>query len=411
MRILVFEPMKNGHHTNYLAALAARAAAGPAGLPGEVVLAVTRSHRAAPGWAERLRSQEHAVTVQELDRELPHEPALALRRLGGYGGAMRAYAGAFLDAVARADPERIVITSADFLTLAAVLAAPRAVARALEGRHATAILHQGYAPPFPSRAAALKGRVYAAIRARAPWQRRMHVNPLIGGAEPGTELCPDPVAPLPRVPRAEACARLGLDPSDRHVAFVGRMTGKVALPELVRALLAADLGPGVKLLLAGEIRDAAHRSFLAESPEARALGPRLVRIDRRLSETELAEAYAAADILAPLYRQSQALSANLLKAVSAGKPALVADAGYGGWLAARFPVGRAVPLSDAAAAGAALRELLAGGHDPEAPALARLMAFHAPKNFAACLLGPRPDTPPPTRWPEAEPAPIVAPTR
>jgi glycosyltransferase involved in cell wall biosynthesis len=115
---------------------------------------------------------------------------------------------------------------------------------------------------------------------------------------------------------------------------------------------------------------------------------RLLLLDRRLSDEELGLGYAACDALALLQQRRLNLSANLLKALSHARPVLVDDVGYGALMVRRFRVGVTCDVGDPDSIAQGLARLLRHGDlDIHYGALARLLRFHRPHNFARTLLG------------------------
>jgi glycosyltransferase involved in cell wall biosynthesis len=381
--LLLIEQFEGGHHSNYVQALwpALQTLRG-AGVLASATLAVTERH--ARALAPGLDRSDPSLRLLPCLRAVSPSPDAAERwRMASDAAAL----------VERLQPQALIGLSADYdLPFNALrrLMAPWAPWPA----RSAAVVHYGY-----PRHEALGWRehakrlAYRSAWAHSSWQRLLLVNPLVEEdlrshdsalAERAT-LLPDPVPDAVRHERHSARRRLGLPTDGRLIGFVGMMDRRKAIPQLCAAFEHAAL-PETRLLLAGSLDggfraqvEARHRTLLDDS--------RIVLLDRRLSDEELGLGHAACDALALLQHRRLNLSANLLKALSHGRPVLVDDVGYGAMMVRRFHVGATCNVGDVDSIAQGLSRLLRHGPlDTQYGALARLLRFHSPRNFARTLL-------------------------
>jgi glycosyltransferase involved in cell wall biosynthesis len=381
--LLLIEQFEGGHHSNYLEALwPALAALRTAGVLSTVTVAVTESHARALG--PRLdRSDPGLQLLPCLQPASPAPTAGERWRLARDAAAL----------VARLRPRALVGLSADYDVPFNALRALTMPWAPWPARSA-AVLHygvpRGEAKGWREHA---KGIAYRTAWAHSSWQRLLLVNPVIEQdlrAHDDTlarraTLLPDPVPPPVRHERHAARRRLGLPADGRLIGFVGMMDRRKAIPELCAAFERAAL-PETRLLLAGSM-DAEFRAAIEARHRTALDDGRILLLDRRLSDDDLSLGYAACDALALLQHRRLNLSANLLKAVSHGRPVLVDDVGYGAMMVRRFHVGVTCDVTDPESIEQGLARLLRHGDlDTQYGALARLLRFHGTANFARTLL-------------------------
>jgi glycosyltransferase involved in cell wall biosynthesis len=381
--LLLIEQFEGGHHSNYVRALwPALQALRAAGVLSGVTLAATERH--ARALAPQLDRSDPSLRLLPCLRAVGPDPTPA-QRLAIARDAARL--------VARLRPQALIGLSADYdLPFNALrhLCAPWAPWPA----RSAAVIHYGYprgeACGWREHA---KRLAYRSAWAHSAWQRLLLVNPVVhedlradGDAlAERTTLLPDPVPEPVRHERHAARRRLGLPADGRLIGFVGMMDRRKAIPELCAAFERAAL-PETRLLLAGAL-DAGFRTRIEASHRALLDDGRIVLLDRRLSDEELGLGYAACDALALLQHRRLNLSANLLKALSHGRPVLVDDVGYGAMMVRRFHVGATCDVGDPDSIAQGLARLLRhGALDTQYGALARLLRFHSPHNFARTLL-------------------------
>ena len=384
--IVVFEAFHGGHYSNYLEAIVAFAEV-ESGLPS-IVLVVSAENLRSREWAEQIGPKVDSVTVDASIPPLPHAIPLTLDVAGlkEYLSALRTLWTSFLSAIERHQPSRVVVPSADPLTTAAQLFMSRRQQALLASVQTIAVHHSGYTSNPVGASEHIKDRIYRRGWRRAPWSRLLMVNPMqisaLATREPALSvgLCPDPVPDLVPYGRAHAAAVLGLDPSLTWFGFIGAMRERAAIPELVDGFLNAALPRDAMLLLAGTAEE--HGDWLRTQLTHPEIARRIAHIDRHLSFEELSAAYALCDVVTPLYRKTHTLSANLMKAIKAGKPTVVSPSGFSRYMWQRFPIGVIFDGTDPGVFARALE------FTPPADStdVRRLVEFHQPNNFAATLL-------------------------
>jgi glycosyltransferase involved in cell wall biosynthesis len=200
-------------------------------------------------------------------------------------------------------------------------------------------------------------------------------------------MVPDPVPETPVLDRSHARRQLGIPEEGRIVGFVGMMDHRKAIPELLRAFRAAQIGGSDRLLLAGTL-DPAYAALIESSYRDLIRENRLIVINRRLSDAELQQGLGALDVACLPYYEFPGLSSLMLKAVAAGRPVLVHDFGWMRAVARRFDVATRcniyVQEEFAAAIAAALES--APRHRIDAATRA-LLDYHRPANFVGHAVG------------------------
>lgn len=382
--LLLIEQFEGGHHSNYVQALwPALQALRVAGALDGATLAVTASH--AKALASRLDLGDAALQLLPCLCPVGPAPTLAERwRMARDAAAL----------VGRMRPGALIGLSADY-DLPFNALRHRLGPWAVAPPRSAAVIHYGY-PRAEARGwrEHVKRIAYRSAWAHASWQRLLLVNPIVdedlrarGDAlARRATLLPDPVPEPVRHERHAARRRLGLPADGRLIGFVGMMDRRKAIPELCAAFERAAL-PHTRLLLAGAL-DGGFRAEIGQRWRALLDDGRLLLLDRHLSDEELGLGYAACDALALLQQRRLNLSANLLKALSQARPVLVDDVGYGALMVRRFHVGVTCDVNDPDSVVQGLGKLLRHGDlDTHYGALARLLRFHSPRNFARTLLG------------------------
>ncbi|MBB4659481.1 glycosyltransferase [Parvularcula dongshanensis] len=401
MKTLLFEPFQGGHYTNYVEALVDYHRRVHEARGDELVLSLTSEGAASSAFAAQVAPRLGAASVDPSIPPVPHSIALRPTPDGirTYRRALTTLWRALGAAIERHQPDHLILPSADHITLAARFVAGERSRARIAGLKSTGVLHYGFAAGAHGVAELVKDQIYRQSWRRAPWSRLFMVNPMqVGWARthmPGlsVEVCPDPVPLMAMPERDEACAVLGLDASKSYIGFVGAVRERAAFRELVHGFLDADLGPDWRLLVAGRVEWPEHKNFLKSDPRVAAARDRIVLIDRFLDADEMAAALSACSVLAPIYRQSQNLSANLLKAVRADKPVIASASGFGGYMVDEFGIGVGLPLDAPEGAPAAFRAArdLSGRYVPGVRTQS-LKRFLEPDNFAATLFDDRNET-------------------
>ena len=399
MRILIFVAFHGGHHSNYVAALLDYFSRHPVA-GRHITLAISKVHKECGDYAELIAPFEQEFDLLEIDMAEDIALSSALRSPKGLSDYLRSLTGhwrSFRDAYRTVQPDQIILPSADHLTLATAAFASGSERAALQKNDSAAIFHNGYGPGVQSLADKVKDKIYRWAQARAPWHRKYAVNPLlcaelVGEDKSRLSVCPDPVPAMTSIDRNAAANLLGADPSKKYIGFIGAMRDdRAAVQSLVDVFYAADFGDDFRLLLAGQPGPEIER-FITNNARLNAGDNSALVIPRHLTTDELLAGYALCDIIAPLYKRSHALSANLLKAVVARKPVLVNDFGYSRFMVERFKVGEKFAYEDIDDGVAALKRLVAQSDQyGVSHATEKLVPFHAPDNFCAHIIGSSPE--------------------
>jgi glycosyltransferase involved in cell wall biosynthesis len=179
---------------------------------------------------------------------------------------------------------------------------------------------------------------------------------------------------------------LNLPTEGRYVGFIGVMDTRKAIPELLTAWQAAQSDANDYLLLAGRLDPGYRQLIAAEFSELLQQG-RIILLDQHLTAEQLIAGYSALDAVAVVQYRRANLSANLLKAIAAGRPAIVDRYGYTGMVVERFQAGYACDVTNVADLTAALKMALAESPSYTlSPQAERLIQFHHPSNFAHTVL-------------------------
>jgi glycosyltransferase involved in cell wall biosynthesis len=381
MKVLVYQQFHPGHHYAYLHHLLPRLAA----VADEVVVALTPEGRASREFATFLAPFDGLV---RFDATLPsgHERVIKNQRFRVYLDVRHA--------VARIAPDHILIPSGDPHTTVMGLFRFAGVGGMPGRRPAEIGIHFGRGVAATARKDAIKERVDAAKVALAGWDRVHLVNLLFyeqvlqrGGAfARRCTLLPHPVAANPRIGKLESRRRLGLPESGRMIGIVGVIDARKAVGELAAAFRAADLAPSDHLVLIGRL-DPRHRAVIDRDFADLTAAGKLITLDRFLSLEEYTSALTALDVVSVPYPGFDALSSVLLEAVAAGRPVLATDRGWSRAVVGRFNLGWTCDILNHEALTGAVRTAMAECEAyEETEAISRLLAFHAPENFAESWL-------------------------
>ena len=382
-KTLVFEPFVGGHYTNYVEALCEHVCSASE-LRGQQIIFVVDERLLED---ERISRFTGLVEFDTISLGHRYSPSFSLRNFGSYFSMLRELWSEYIEALERHLPEFAIIPSADHLTQASLFfASPRMRPKT------TAMLHQSRAGAVNAKEY-VKRQVYESIWSLSPWDRILLVNPQTFYERIDSRknknrygLSPDPIPKVELIDRHEARHRLGLDLDLDYVGIVGSLGVRLDLKAIFEAFKAAKFDTGTKLLLAGTTAHQAHRELIKHELRDTELRQGVIFLDRYLSKTELHSYYRACNVVAPYYHDTSGLSANLLLAVSANVPALVADHGFGQWLVDQFPhIGVSSPRSSEIMA-KKLRELLKRSKKDHSPSggIKRLLEFNSPQNFAHC---------------------------
>ncbi len=383
MKVQIFEPFAGWHHTKYVALLLpALLALKASGLVSEIILTTTRTHCESDYFADSLAPFSAALTIDMVEAD--H------RSLGG-----AAVARMLLARVRAIRPDYVVSTSANNGLLPLALASVFDSALSHHGTMSVGVIHNGYAGAVRGIADRMHDRIHRAGRRFAPWSELHVVNPLLyatierqlRGTGRAVHLLPDPVEAAPSIDRRAARMALGLPLDGRAIGLIGKSDPRKAVPELLAAFRAAPLAPSDRLVLAGSMY-APYASLIADSYADLVATGRIHVIDRYLSASDLRAALAAMNVSAIAYYTDE-LSGNMLAAIAAGIPVLANATGYAGMIVRDFSVGWSADIHDRVAYAQAIRTALDGSDAYRASVQTRrLLAFHAPQNYADTLLRP-----------------------
>ena len=358
MRVLILERDHHGHRFTGVRVLLDALLALDAEAPGRIdsiTLATTEAGLDSAEYAEQLaplaaRFARHLLAPAPL----PARPlAVALRKLDDWRRL-----------VVGGNFEHVYLPYGDGLvqTLGALGALPGVAPPATVAAE-TILMRGSFGYPSRSRRAALTARAALHGVRRAPFARVHLIDPLpmrrIAREHPAlldkVRLLPDPITPTPATRRSAARARLGLPGADtdgEHTALrwagcVGQIDERKGIDRLLEAFSRlAD--PHARLLLAGR-QSAGIRARLAERSDAR-----VVALDRYLSETELADAFGALDLVVAPYAGFVGSVSVVLRAAAAGRACLGDASGWMGHVIPAFGLGVTCEAGDAASLAAAL---------------------------------------------------------
>jgi glycosyltransferase involved in cell wall biosynthesis len=387
MKIQVFEQFEGGHHTNYIAALLPELARLiKHNIVDEVVITVTQRHFTALQMSDGVKP---FLGLIQFDSSLPAvspNPSLKDRKQ---------ITNHLLDAIARHQPDYLISTSADYESL--FLAIRRRLGRPALPKQLVSLgmFHYGYAGAVGTkRSDHIKQLIYSFAWKNASWSRLLMVNPLVYEAlsherptfRRRVGLLPDPVPTSVYMDKITARKLLNIPPSGRYVGFIGVMDTRKAIPELLAAWQAVQSTPHDYLLLAGRLDPGYRQLIETEFSELLQQG-RIILLDQHLTDDQLIAGYSALDVVAVVQYQRANLSANLLKAIAAGRPAIVDRYGYTGMVIERFQAGYACDVTNPADLTTTLKTTLAESpHYTLSPQAERLIQFHHPSNFAHTVL-------------------------
>jgi glycosyltransferase involved in cell wall biosynthesis len=164
-------------------------------------------------------------------------------------------------------------------------------------------------------------------------------------------------------PRADARARLGIDHERWLIVGVGILMQHRGFEDLIEAIaLLGDYPQAAALIVGSDRYDSEYADRLAAQIAARGLAPRVQLPRKSVSDEQLRDVYAAADVFVfPNRRQTWGLAP--LEALASGVPAIVSSgAGVSEVLSGR-PGVRIVPPGDPAEIATALRAVRHSGAD------------------------------------------------
>jgi glycosyltransferase involved in cell wall biosynthesis len=384
MRITIFEHSDGGHRLTYVRQFLAA-------LHGQPSLALTVAtstaaaaseafaHQIAP-WADRVPI-ETAPGVIERGTTFPDMLRIARKKVA-----------TLQHAILSTRPDCLILPTAD--GIAQLLALNPSALRSIE--RIELVLHgAAFAHPVRGLRRRLQNRLSLELIDRVPRARLHFVNAIgwdyLAARRPRlaarADVLPDPVdAEAPR-DKAAARHRLGLPTDDILIVSGGLQNRRKGIDLLLRALSALPESTlaRLRLVLAGRC-DAEIAPMVASMPQQ--VASRIIRIDRYLSDAELADALSAADLVATCHPRHMGLSNIALRAASLERPVLASEWGWLGSIVPRFDLGWSGPISDPAAYATVIeRAIESAATWKPSPRTRQLVAFHHPENFRANILG------------------------
>ncbi|MBC7881131.1 MAG: glycosyltransferase [Anaerolineae bacterium] len=403
MKVQIFEQLTGGHYTEYIHyLLPTLVRLIDEKLINEVVVTITPKHLKSDSFQHQLSKFSSSVhfdpCLQEVNPCLSLDPRLLVKSPTSFISALQRRTQIetnLINSVHRIKPDYLISTTAE--TQSSITGSLKSLlGRQFLPKHirSQGIFHYGSGGTATSIVDTIKDLCYRSMWKHSPWSRLLFVNPLIYEhlKQQGTsfakrfDLVPNPVPTFTSVDKTSARKALKIPMEGRYIGFIGSIDARVAIPELIAAFRAATSNPTDRLLLAGRILPR-YKKLLEEEFKALIEHKRLILIDRYLDLEEINLGYSALDAVSLLYYKRANLSANLLKAVSAQRPAIANDYGYTGMMVKRFDIGWSCDVSDHQALVATLRKSLEACeayHVNERTS--RLIQFHHPDNYAATVL-------------------------
>jgi glycosyltransferase involved in cell wall biosynthesis len=244
-----------------------------------------------------------------------------------------------------------------------------------------------------NRAQSLRERFLGRVASPGCMATLFTIDPRIQECASGTlperlRYLPDPVELRAAGGSAVTRASLGVREVDYLVLVLGSIDDRKGVAQLLAALPALPAQPRVVVLVAGRVLPRA-RTVLSGSPGRELLQQgRLIVVDRRLQDEEIADLLAAADCAWLGYSGHEHMSGILLLAAVAGVPIIATQRGAIGYLAGKMSEAILVDPNDVDQVGGALRRLGQGARRRR-PEVERnsWMEAHRPERFASAIAG------------------------
>jgi glycosyltransferase involved in cell wall biosynthesis len=380
MRVLVYEQFHPGHYYYYLHFLL------PALLEvtNDVVVAVTAEGRRSAEFAELLSPYSDRVVFEAI---LPygHDRVIKNQKWGLHRDLR--------DAVRRTRPDYVLAPSADTQTSAMGLFRIAGLGGLPGHRRGEAGFHLGRGIAGASLRQAGRDRLDELKLAASGWTRLHIVNLLFyehlqargGSLARKCSLLPHPVKPN-TYSKAESRRVLGIPEDGRLIGLAGLIDYRKAVGELLTAFRRSSDRPTDRLLLAGPLARN-HRQTIETGYRDLVDSGRIIMLDRFLADDEIQRALAAMDVVCTPYPGFIALSSVLLEGLAAGRPVLSNNIGWCDAIVKRFGAGWTCDVHNPDAFATAVRTALDECESyRHTEATLRLLAFHAPENFAASFL-------------------------
>jgi glycosyltransferase involved in cell wall biosynthesis len=379
MKVLVFQVSNAGHYLQWAGTLA-RALADTG---AKVTLAL-------PKGAEQTENYRFHIVphLDHVEVDAWFEPsAIASRR--GLGALP-----VVLESLRRHSAERLYLPTADGIAQYAGALTSLGKSPFPPGVAVEALIMNGtVAHSHPELRARLWARASFATAKRGPWTKFFHLDPFVyewetrRGVAPGNRVhtMPEPLEPGLGLTRVEARRQLSLDEDGYYVGMAGGINERKGAELALLGFEQAQLPKNSRLLLCGKatpgVRALAEEIF-KRRPD---LIPRIVMIDRVVSDNEMLASLCALDLVLLPYRRDHLSSSGIAsRAIVAGRPILITPGGWGEKMARTFRPGWVAPLPDPAALAAQLEACREPSQNWVVPAEnQRFIEYNSIPNFAA----------------------------
>ncbi|HLL87744.1 MAG TPA: glycosyltransferase [Tepidisphaeraceae bacterium] len=198
------------------------------------------------------------------------------------------------------------------------------------------------------------GAASMTVAAAAHLDHYFLIDPLAYGAMPRRlpwidvrrfSLVPDPID-QPRMDRATARHRLGLNDERPLAGLFGILDGRKGLDRLLNAFAAPAWPEDVGLLLMGKVSAVLHGAVERAAAAAAATHRRLVVDNRYVPDEDLAAGLSAVDVVVTPYASHIGSASIALRAAAAGKPVVASDFGWFRYVVPRYGLGLICDTAD-----------------------------------------------------------------
>jgi hypothetical protein len=253
------------------------------------------------------------------------------------------------------------------------------------------MMRGGFAYPQPSMRSKLAANLSWWSACRAPWTVMHILDPIVydkiqeqgGRRADWCRLMPDPVEVPESDDRAAARHRLGLARDGQIIGCVGIIDSRKGMDLLINAFAAANLGPQVRLLLAGK-HDRTIVELLSGSHAALVQQGRIISMNRILETQSMLDALTAMDVVGAIYPRHIGSASIAIRAAAAQRPVLASNFGWLGAIVPRFGLGWTCDATNPAELQQAIASALQRAADfRRSEAAGRFVAFHSIENFRA----------------------------